>query len=111
MGNLDDNFYKQAIGKSIRKIRKKTKLTQEAFAEKIGIEPSSLSNIENGKSYPSVSTIIQIQKNFNVTSEDIFNIDYEIEINKISENLHEKINSLALEKQIALLKIINLIEA
>ena len=39
------------IGLKIKEIRKKSNLTQEQFSEKIGIEPPSLSNIENGKSF------------------------------------------------------------
>ena len=35
------------IGLKIKEIRKKSNLTQEQFSEKIGIEPPSLSNIEN----------------------------------------------------------------
>ena len=59
---MDEILYKKALGENIRKKKKKIGLTQDLFSEKIGIEPSSLSNIENGKSFPSALTIIQIQK-------------------------------------------------
>ena len=64
-----ENKYKIALGENIRKIRKRFKLTQDNFSEIIGIEPSSLSNIENGKSFPSAYTIIQIQEKYVLTKE------------------------------------------
>ena len=44
---------KKLLGKKIQQIRKKRKLTQEYVAEIVGIETSSISNIENGKYYHS----------------------------------------------------------
>ena len=66
---MDETKYKVALGENIRRIRKNRKLTQDTFSEKIGIEPSSLSNIENGKSFPYTLTIIQIQQQFDVSPE------------------------------------------
>jgi len=87
----DEDLYKKVIGENIRKIRKRNKLTQDIFSEKIGIEPSNLSNIENGKSFPSTMTIIQIQKNFNISTEEIFDTD-DFKALQIIEN--EIINSI-----------------
>jgi len=93
----NEDIYKKVIGENIRKIRKRNKLTQDIFAETIGIEPSNLSNIENGKSFPSAMTIIQIQKHFNISAEEIFDTDdfkgvqlIEKEIIHIIEKLDEK---------------------
>ena len=46
---MDEKELKKLLGENIRRIRKSRGLTQDIFSEKIGIEPSSLSNIENGK--------------------------------------------------------------
>ena len=67
---------KRLIGKKIKEIRKKNQLTQELFAEKIGIEPSSLSNIENGKSFPSMVTVLNIVDKFNITFDEFFDNKY-----------------------------------
>ena len=48
---------KKLLGTRIKEIRKAKGLTQEQLAESIGIEIPSLSNIENGKTYPSSDTI------------------------------------------------------
>ena len=67
---------KLLIGKKIKEIRKKNNLTQENFCEQIGIEPSSLSNIENGKSFPSMLTVLRIMEKLGASPEDFFNYEY-----------------------------------
>ena len=88
---MKDNKFQ--IGQKIKEIRKKSRLTQEFFSEKIGIEPSSLSNIENGKSYPSMQTVLNIIETFSIRPEDFFDFDYkfstiidEISLELIGEN-------------------------
>lgn len=51
---------KKQLGKRIRYLRRQKEYTQEFFAEKIKIEPQSLSNIERGKFAPSVETLQNI---------------------------------------------------
>ena len=53
---------KKKLGERIRFFRKQRNITQEAFAEKINIEPQSLSNIERGKYAPSFETIQKISE-------------------------------------------------
>ena len=48
------------IGKNIKKIRKKKKITQEQLANIINIAPSYVSAIETGTSKTSLSTFIMI---------------------------------------------------
>lgn len=75
------------IGKKIKEIRAKRKITQEEFSEMIGLEPSSLSNIETGKSFPSMVTLLNIMQKFDIKPQEIF--DYTYLDN--SENLDDKI--------------------
>ncbi len=67
---------KKLIGEKIKEIRKKNNLTQDKFSEQIGIEPPSLSNIENGKSYPSMQTILNIMDKFNTAPQEFFDFQY-----------------------------------
>ena len=40
---------RKLLGLRIKELRKRASLSQEVLAEKAGIEPTSLSNIENGR--------------------------------------------------------------
>lgn len=60
-------------GKRIQEIRKKRKLTQEQVAEYVGLETSSISNIENGKYFPTVENLEKIIKILNIKPAEIFN--------------------------------------
>ena len=109
---MDEIAYRQALGENIRRIRKRIKLTQDVFSEKIGIEPSSLSNIENGKSFPSALTIIQIQKKFNIVANEILNIDSINfkDINVVNKQIQDKIKSMDEKKKRTLWKIMEALD-
>lgn len=61
----------KAIGKRIKIARIKGDLTQERLAERIGISPTHLSNIETGTTRVSLNTIIGIANALSVTSDDL----------------------------------------
>lgn len=61
----------KAIGKRIKIARIKADLTQERLAERIGISPTHLSNIETGTTRVSLNTIISIANALSVTSDDL----------------------------------------
>ena len=48
------------LGKNLRRIRKQKNLTVESLAEKAGISPGYLSDIEHNKKTPSLSVLISI---------------------------------------------------
>jgi transcriptional regulator with XRE-family HTH domain len=64
--------YKELLGKRIRQLRKKVGLSQEKFAELIGIDPNSVSRIECGVHYPSLDTIEKIAITLKVEMRDLF---------------------------------------
>ncbi len=63
---------KKSLGKRIRELRTDRNWTQEVFAEKIGIEISSLSNLENGKNFPSADSIEKISSALNILPNELF---------------------------------------
>ena len=107
---MDEIKYRKALGENIRRIRKRQKMTQDVFSEKIGIEPSSLSNIENGKTLPSTLTILQIQQQFNISAQEIFDIEYLNNIKSIEEDIYNSVEKLDTEKKRALWRIIKALE-
>lgn len=64
--------FKKSLGKRIRDIRKKNDLSQEQFAELIGIDPNSVSRIECGVHYPSLDTLEKISTALEVEMRDLF---------------------------------------
>lgn len=45
---------RELLGKRLRELRKRKGLNQEKLAELIDVDPTTISNIENGKNYPSL---------------------------------------------------------
>lgn len=48
------------LGQAIAQIRKERGLTQEAFAKMYNVTRQTVSNWENEKSYPDLSTVVKI---------------------------------------------------
>ena len=67
--SIELNF--KAIGKRIKIARLKTDLTQEIMAEKIGVTPQHVSNIETGNSSVSLTTLIAIANLLKVSVDEL----------------------------------------
>lgn len=70
----------EKIGKFIKDIRKKNKLTQKDLADKLGVTFQAVSKWENGKNVPDISLLRDMSKLFDVNLDDI--IDGEIKEKK-----------------------------
>jgi len=81
---------KELLGKRLRELRKRKGLKQEELAEKIGVEPATISNIENGKNYPSMTNLENILNVLDYSFTEIF--DYEHK--NTNENLIYQINEI-----------------
>ncbi|MDD5687316.1 MAG: helix-turn-helix transcriptional regulator [Elusimicrobia bacterium] len=66
-----DTFY-LSIGKKIREIRNLKGITLEELAEKVGRDWSFLSQIERGKSVPSIKTLYLICNALSISLSDLF---------------------------------------
>ena len=85
MDKKEDIEKRVLLGRKIKTIRKQKGFTQETFSEKIGIETSSLSNIENGKSFPSLLTFTKIAEILNMSYDELFDVEY-LKDDEIIEN-------------------------
>ena len=60
----------EKIGKTIKEIRQKSKLTKSAFAEKHNVTYQAVSKWENGKNLPDMSLLKQICDDYNIDIND-----------------------------------------
>lgn len=84
--------YQKLINSNIKSLRIKQGLTQEEFAEKIGISIQGLSNIERNRYQPTSDTVDKICKSFKITPVELLLTD-----TKTNNNLLNNINALLLE--------------
>ena len=61
----------EKIGNLLKKIRKENNLTQEKFAEKLGVTPQAVSKWENAKNIPDISVLKEIKKLYNIDLDSI----------------------------------------
>lgn len=61
----------KAIGKRIKIARIRTNLTQETVADRIGVTPQHVSNIETGNSSVSLTTLVAIANLLNVSVDEL----------------------------------------
>lgn len=69
--NMEDKELKKRIGDNLRILRAKLRISQEDLAEKAGISPKYLTQIENEKVNPSILILFKLAKVLNVTINDI----------------------------------------
>lgn len=69
--NMEDKELKKRIGDNLRVLRAKLRISQEDLAEKAGISPKYLTQIENEKVNPSILILFKLAKVLKVTVNDI----------------------------------------
>lgn len=60
------------LGKKIKQLRKKSKLTQEQLAEGVRVTPKYIQYIESTKRIPSLKLLYRIAKAFKIKVRDLF---------------------------------------
>lgn len=79
---------KKLLGNRIRELRKRANINQEKLAELISVEPATISNIENGRNYPSMLNLESIIQALNTTFLEVFDFEHK----NTNENLLKEIN-------------------
>jgi len=67
---------KQMLGKRIRELRKRKGINQEKLAELINVDPTTISNIENGKNYPSMNNLENLLEVLNSSFTEVFDFEH-----------------------------------
>jgi transcriptional regulator with XRE-family HTH domain len=77
MSDYSDDVLLKTVGLRIRLLRQERKMSLRDLAFSIGMEPSNLSVIENGKSNPQLLTYAKIAAALNVTLKALFDIEFD----------------------------------
>jgi transcriptional regulator with XRE-family HTH domain len=103
---------KVLLGERIRELRKIKGLTQEQFAELIGVEQKHVSRLELGKSFPPLERLEKISQELNVPLKDLFDFIHLADQRTRSEGVEALFEQLNDENQKIAYKIfISVIEA
>ena len=62
----------EKVGKRIKELRNKLGLSQEAFADKAGIDRTYINSVENGRRNISIKNLEKITKALNLPLKDFF---------------------------------------
>ena len=66
-------------------IRKMNNLTQEGFAEELGVSRQAVSKWENGTSVPDVQLLLRIADFYNLTLDQLVRDDFDLPISSLDE--------------------------
>ena len=96
------------IGKRIKECREKLGLTQDQFAEKIGLSVNYISTVERGGSFPRYEKLIKIINGLEVSADAIFCdvIDHAVEYKE--NELSRRLSALPAEEQNRILQMLDL---
>lgn len=67
---------KVLFGQRVRQLRLQQGMSQEAFADKCGLDRTYVSGIERGVRNPTLEVIVVITKGLEVSLKDLFDITY-----------------------------------
>ena len=70
--NSNEQYLRKNIGKKIKLARSKTEYTQEKLAEKLSLSTRYISQLERGIAFGSASTIVNLCKALNISSDFLF---------------------------------------
>ncbi len=65
------NDESKKLGQNLRRIRTKKAISQTRIAKELGIDRAFISNIENGKTNPTLSTIAKLAKAVGVSIDEL----------------------------------------
>ncbi|MDR4890075.1 helix-turn-helix transcriptional regulator [Fredinandcohnia sp. QZ13] len=111
----------KVIGHNVKRIRTKKKVFQEDLALDIGISPTYLNRIENGKATPSIPLIERISTELDVSSNELMingdiiksdkNVELKLTLAEIYEGIPEKYHEEIIKFNMSLANIISIKES
>lgn len=93
------------IGSIIKKARNDALLTQEQAAEELGVSRQTISNWENGKSYPDIVSVIKMSDLYSISLDHLLKEDSTVD-QSYQEFLEESTNTVKSKDRLAKLVLI-----
>lgn len=85
------------LGKVVRVARKRKRITQDYLAEKVGVQPRTILEIENGRGNPRFENLFVMVRLLDIAPNDIFN--YDCGLAQDTEQLFQELSSFSEEEQ------------
>jgi transcriptional regulator with XRE-family HTH domain len=99
----DAMLAKTLLGKRIKALRNRLRLTQDQLSEAVQISPKYLSNIERGKENPTLDTLLRLAESLKVEVWEMFLTDQEM---PDAQTLRKKIDRLLQEADTERLRLV-----
>ncbi len=100
---------KKQLGRRIKELRKKAKLSQEQVAAQSEITPNHLSNIELGKENPTLETLSNLAAALNVKLDELFTFEHHLRKKELREHILDAVRNGTEEDLRLIVKFINTI--
>ena len=85
------------LGKVVRIARKRKRITQDYLAERVGVQPRTILEIENGRGNPRFENLFVMVRLLDIAPNDIFN--YDCGLAQDTEQLFQELSSFSEEEQ------------
>lgn len=85
------------LGKVVRIARKRKRITQDYLAEKVGVQPRTILEIENGRGNPRFENLFVMVRLLDIAPNDIFN--YDCGLAQDTEQLFQELSSFSEDEQ------------
>ena len=90
------------VGSKIKQARLDAKLTQEYAAQELGVSRQTISNWENGKTYPDIVSVIRMSELYQVSLDHLLKGKEEKPMGDYMEYLEESTNTVKSQKKLSL---------
>lgn len=101
--------YQTLITNGIKRLRSRSKLTQEKFAERIGMSVQGYRNIEHNKYLPTAETIDKVCKEFHISPVELLLPESNNSCEEIKRLINLKLDNCNLEKLIKINNVIDIV--
>lgn len=85
---------KKLLGQRIKYFRKAKNLTQEQLAEKVSMEPNSISIIESGRNFPTLNSLEKIANALDIELNILFRYSQNKSNSEIIDNINNELTKL-----------------